>query len=67
LLKKQFQAFRALQAAYINMLRNPFYTPDEPQAAGGDQKAASAQITSTSFIREVRRIADVWTVGVANI
>ncbi|KAF2665695.1 Sedlin [Microthyrium microscopicum] len=60
-------AFRAIQAAYINLLRNPFYTPDEPVAPGSEQKVPSAQITSPAFVKEIRRIAEVWVPGIAAI
>jgi trafficking protein particle complex subunit 2 len=53
-------AFRAVQSAYINLLRNPFYMPDEPPP-GPDQRIGSAQITSASFLKEVKRIAEAWT------
>ncbi|MCJ1465699.1 hypothetical protein MMC07_004318 [Pseudocyphellaria aurata] len=59
-------AFRALQTAYIRLLQNPFYTPDEhtPMAtANGDGK--SGEITSRQFIAAVRRIGEKWTPGMA--
>lgn len=63
------QAFRALQTAYIKLLRNPFYNPDEhsPISANADNKIGSTQITSRSFIQEVKRIAQAWVPGVTNI
>lgn len=62
-------AFRALQTAYIMLLRNPFYDPAEhsPVTANTEQRIGSTQITSWKFIQEVRRIADAWYPGVANI
>lgn len=54
-------AFRALHQAYIRLLRNPFYDPDDldpPSARGG------AQITSRRFIAEVDRVARNWQPGV---
>lgn len=62
-------AFRALQTAYIMLLRNPFYDPDEhsPITANAEQRIGSTQITSRKFIKEVKRIADAWTPGVVNI
>lgn len=64
-----YQAFRALQTAYIKLLRNPFYNPDEhsPVTANAEQKIGSTQITSRSFIQEVKRIAEAWVPGVTNI
>jgi hypothetical protein len=61
------KAFRALQMAYINMLRNPFYTPDEPLAPGSGQKLRSAHITSPALLKEVRRIAENWAPGVTSL
>ncbi|KAF1975922.1 Sedlin [Bimuria novae-zelandiae CBS 107.79] len=59
-------AFRALQTAYIMLLRNPFYNPDEhtPLTANGEQRSGSTQITSKKFIQEVKRIGDAWAPGV---
>lgn len=64
-----YQAFRALQTAYIKLLRNPFYNPDEhsPVMANAEQKIGSTQITSRSFIQEIKRIAGAWVPGVTNI
>lgn len=63
------QAFRALQTAYIMLLRNPFYNPDEhsPVIANEEQRIGSTQITSRKFIQEIKRIADAWSPGVASI
>ncbi|KAF1849967.1 Sedlin [Cucurbitaria berberidis CBS 394.84] len=58
-------AFRALQTAYIMLLRNAFYSP--PIAANIEQRLGSTQITSRNFIREVQRIAGAWYPGVTNI
>ncbi|KZM25245.1 ATP binding [Ascochyta rabiei] len=54
------EAFRALQTAYIKLLRNPFYNPDEhsPVTANAEQKIGSTQITSRSFIQEVKQESD---------
>ncbi|OCL03603.1 Sedlin [Glonium stellatum] len=62
-------AFRALQTAYIGLLRNPFYDPDDhsPVTANAEQRVGSTQITSRRFIREVKRIGDTWTPGIVNI
>ncbi|OAG07571.1 Sedlin [Paraphaeosphaeria sporulosa] len=59
-------AFRALQTAYIMLLRNPFYNPDEhsPITANGEQRYGSTQITSKKFIQEIKRIGDAWAPGV---
>ncbi|KAF2740733.1 Sedlin [Polyplosphaeria fusca] len=62
-------AFRALQTAYIMLLRNPFYSPDEhsPISANAEQRVGSTQITSKNFIDEVKRIGEAWAPGVTNI
>ncbi|KAL2042238.1 hypothetical protein N7G274_004726 [Stereocaulon virgatum] len=57
-------AFKALQTAYIRLLQNPFYTPDEhtPTAVTAG-KGKGGEIRSRGFIREVKRIGDVWKPG----
>ncbi|KAF2399183.1 Sedlin [Trichodelitschia bisporula] len=62
-------AFRALQTAYINLMRNPFFNPVEASAlkAGVDQKISSDQINSPGFIKEVKRIGEAWTAGATTI
>ncbi|ORY08925.1 Sedlin [Clohesyomyces aquaticus] len=62
-------AFRALQTAYIMLLRNPFYNPDDhsPLTANAEQRIGSTQITSRKFIHEVKRIGDSWVPGAGNI
>jgi len=63
------QAFRALQTAYISLLRNPFYDPDAhtPSAAQAEQRVGSTQITSRKFISEVKRIGEAWVPGLTSI
>lgn len=61
------QAFKALQTAYIRLLQNPFYTPDDyasRTAAGGRDPG---QITSKKFTDEVQRIGELWRPGVTNL
>jgi trafficking protein particle complex subunit 2 len=58
------QTFRAIQSAYINLLRNPFYMPDEP-SPGPDHRISSAQITSAAFLNEIKRIAESWAPDLA--
>ncbi|KAK8158766.1 Sedlin [Phyllosticta citrichinensis] len=62
-------AFKALQSAYIGLLRNPFYDPDQhsPLTANAEQNVGSTQITSRWFINEVKRIGEAWAPGVASI
>jgi len=58
-------AFQALQKAYINLLRNPFYTPED-HSPNTHQSSASTQITSRNFINEVARIGRVWAPTIAS-
>lgn len=56
--------FRAIQQAYVGLLQNPFYDPDEhnPSAGRGGKK-----IESRKFINEIRRIGDQWRVGMTTL
>ena len=60
------QIFKALQTAYVRLLQNPFYVPDEhtPMAAAGG-KGKGGRITSKKFIQEVKRIGDTWRPGMS--
>ncbi|RMZ09869.1 hypothetical protein D0860_04074 [Hortaea werneckii] len=60
-------AFQALQTAYIRLLRNPFYVPDDHDPKLAKEKRGSLQITSPRFIREVERIGKVWYPGISVI
>ncbi|SPN99526.1 uncharacterized protein DNG_02378 [Cephalotrichum gorgonifer] len=54
-------AFKALQSAYVSLLQNPFFDPDEhtpPQGHGG------RKITSRKFSAEVRKIGEAWYPGI---
>ncbi|KAK0644491.1 Longin-like domain-containing protein [Cercophora newfieldiana] len=53
--------FRAMQTAYVKLLQNPFFEPDEhsPPAGSGGKK-----ITSKRFAEDMRRIGESWTPGV---
>ena len=56
--------FRAMQAAYIRLLQNPFYDPDEhspPMGRGGKK------ITSRRFTEDMRRIGESWAPGVGSL
>ena len=61
-------AFKALQTAYIRLLQNPFYTPDEhtPMAVAAG-KGKGGEIKSPRFITEVKRIGEIWRPGMANV
>ena len=53
-----------MQAAYINLLQNPFYDPDEhspPMGRGGKQ------ITSRRFAEDIRHIGENWMPGVPTL
>ncbi|KAI0420699.1 Sedlin [Xylaria grammica] len=49
--------FRAAQTAYVRLLQNPFYEPD-------DGKPGARRITSRKFGDEMRRIGEAWAPGV---
>lgn len=59
-------AFKALQTAYIRLLQNPFYVPDDhkPVAVASGRRKGS-QITSKKFIDEVERIGETWKPGMS--
>lgn len=61
-------AFRAVQTAYIHLMLNPFYSPDDRtplQIANYGGK--SPEITSKKFINELQRIGKAWAPGVTTI
>ncbi|KAI9749262.1 MAG: hypothetical protein M4579_006940 [Chaenotheca gracillima] len=62
-------AFKALQTAYIRLLQNPFYNPDEhsPLAQMHGGRTGNMQITSKRFINEVDRVGKAWAPGVTNL
>ena len=63
-------AFKALQTAWIRLVGNPFFVPEErpPMAvARGDGKGGGGEITSKRFIGEVRRIGDGWRPGLSSL
>lgn len=55
--------FRAMQAAYVRLLQNPFYEPDEHSASGGGGR----KIASKRFEADMKRIGEGWTVGVTSL
>ena len=57
-------AFRALHTAYIRLLRNPFYDPEE-HLTRRLPNAAPAQINSPQFAASVDRIGKMWYPGIA--
>lgn len=56
--------FRAMQTAYVRLLQNPFYEPDEHAPPGG---RGGKRITSRKFVEDMKRIGDGWTPGVTNL
>ncbi|KJZ78727.1 hypothetical protein HIM_02118 [Hirsutella minnesotensis 3608] len=55
--------FRAMQNAYVRLLQNPFFDPDEHAPLGG---RGGKKITSKRFVDEMRRIGEGWTPGVVS-
>lgn len=64
MLSPTVQVFKAMQNAYVKLLQNPFFDPDEhspPNGLGG------RKITSRKFTDDMRRIGENWTPGVTNL
>lgn len=57
------QVFKAIQAAYIRLLQNPFYEPDEYTPTTG---RGGKTITSKRFSADMKRIGDAWAPGVVS-
>ncbi|EAW10047.1 uncharacterized protein ACLA_045120 [Aspergillus clavatus NRRL 1] len=58
-------AFRAMQNAYIQLLQNPFYSPDDhtPMNEILTPTSNPLQISNEKFIAEIERIGDSWALG----
>lgn len=56
--------FRAMQKAYIRLLQNPFFQPDDHGPLGG---RGGKQISSRAFTEEMKRIAESWRPGVGSL
>lgn len=54
--------FRAMSTAYVRLLQNPFYEPEESGGAGAGQG-----IGGKKFGAEMKRIGEAWTVGVTSL
>jgi hypothetical protein len=54
--------FRAMQAAYVRLLQNPFYDPDEHSPALGGGRGGK-KIQSRRFEADMRRIGEAWAPG----
>jgi hypothetical protein len=64
------QAFHALQTAYIQLLQNPFYSPDDhlPLVKNAAVPTSTSQeITNKKFINEVKRIGESWAPGMVAV
>ncbi|KAI1089311.1 snare-like protein [Rostrohypoxylon terebratum] len=66
--------FRSMQTAYVRLLQNPFYDPDEHAplvAAGGGGGSGGGsggkRITSRKFAEEMRRIGEGWAPGISSL
>ena len=57
------KAFQALQTAYIRLLRNPFYVPDDhdPKIS---KRAGSLQNSSPRFLKDIEHIGRTWYPGI---
>lgn len=55
--------FKAMQSAYVRLLQNPFYDPDEhsPPTGHGGKK-----IVSRRFTEDMQRIGEAWMPGSTN-
>lgn len=56
--------FRAMQNAYVRLLQNPFYEPDEHAPPGG---RGGRKITNKRFAEDMKRIGEAWTPGVTSL
>lgn len=61
--------FRAMSAAYVRLLQNPFYEPDENGGGGGggSGNGNGRGIGGKKFGSEMKRIGEAWTVGVTSL
>ncbi|KAI1646284.1 snare-like protein [Daldinia loculata] len=61
--------FRAMQTAYVRLLQNPFYDPDEhaPLVLPPGGGVGGKRITSRKFAEEMRRIGEGWVPGLTNL
>ena len=61
-------AFRAVQTAYIQLLLNPFYTPeDKTPLQLANFEGRTAEIKSKKFTAELQRIGRMWYPGITSI
>lgn len=57
--------FKAMQNAYVRLLQNPFYEPDEHNPVGGT--GGGQKITSKNFSANMQKIGETWTPGVTSL
>ncbi|CAK7262995.1 hypothetical protein SEPCBS119000_000258 [Sporothrix epigloea] len=55
--------FKAMQSAYVRLLQNPFYDPDEHSPPSGQ---GGKSIISKRFAGDMQRIGEAWIPGIAN-
>jgi len=61
-------AFRAVQTAYIQLMLNPFYMPDDRSPMQmANLPGRTAEIKSHKFIKELQRIGKAWIPGVTSV
>jgi len=61
-------AFRAVQTAYVQLLLNPFYTPEDGTPLQQvNHGRGPVEITSKKFIKELQRIGRAWAPGVSSL
>ena len=61
-------AFRAVQTAYIQLLLNPFFTPeDRTPLQLANYEGRAAEIKSKKFAAELQRVGRAWYPGIASI
>lgn len=53
-----------MQTAYVKLLQNPFYDPDEHSPPGS---MGGKKIMSKKFTEDMRRIGETWTPGVTSL
>lgn len=56
--------FRAMQSAYVRLVQNPFYEPEEHTPLGGK---GGRKITNRKFAEDMKRIGEAWTPGVTSL
>ncbi|RMJ28344.1 hypothetical protein PHISP_00821 [Aspergillus sp. HF37] len=55
--------FQALQTAYVQLLQNPFYSPDDRAPIARAATPTASMGLKTKFATEIKRIGNVWSSG----